>query len=113
MILKTLMSRADTTFRAYVLLAPDETPGVPEWNAIARNLHCDADDLSITSTTRLNDDASATNTAWEYIRMLEAQAAGQALYRVRGFRQEISPPGRHGRPVAGPRTEPGSAGMSL
>jgi hypothetical protein len=72
---------------AYCQLSPDETPGAPEYNAIARHMRCEPEDMGYTAVTRIAD-GSDTNTQEEYDDWQTAVQAGDVLWRLRAYRHD-------------------------
>jgi hypothetical protein len=86
----TMFHRIETRnncFTAYVQLAPEEQPGAPENNRIAREMRCDVEDIAWTGDEALID-ADQTNTPREYDLWETARAEGETLWRMTGYRHD-------------------------
>ena len=71
-------------FTAYVQLPEGQRPGDADDNAIARQLQCDADDLSIQHCRAITE-PNDTLTAEEYTLWQAALEEQQVLWRLRGL----------------------------
>ena len=81
------MRCVDNSCTAYVQLHPDERPGDPEYNAMARRLRCERDDLNYLQQAAITD-ASDTHSQQEYDDWQAALRAHEVLWRLRVSRHE-------------------------